>query len=114
VVGQDNTVAIKDRWWQIEHCRWRYSLAGTTVTIHEHLDQTVSIRYGPHLVGRYDTVGVPRTDTRTPGRGKGGSVENRAAVSHRPLEIAPGDAHYSTAPNPIHSLSPPRKKKRVA
>jgi len=28
VVSKDNTVAIKDRWWQIEKCRWRYSLEG--------------------------------------------------------------------------------------
>ena len=64
VVGKDNTVAIKDRWWQIDKCRWRHSLAGQTVTIHEHLDDTVSIRYGPHVVGRY-----------TEGRGKAGAVE---------------------------------------
>jgi hypothetical protein len=59
VVSKDNTVAIADRWWQIEKCRWRYSLAGTTVTIHDHLDHTVSIRYGPHLVGRYNSQGKP-------------------------------------------------------
>jgi transposase len=59
VVDKDNTVAIADRWWQIEKCRWRYSLAGTTVTIHDHLDDTVSIRYGPHLVGRYNSQGKP-------------------------------------------------------
>jgi len=59
VAGKDNTVAIGDRWWQIEKCRWRYSLAGTTVTVHDHLDDTVSIRYGPHLVGRYNSQGKP-------------------------------------------------------
>jgi hypothetical protein len=59
VVGKDNTVAIADRWWQIEKCRWRYSLARTTVTIHDHLDATVSIRYGPHLVGRFNRQGKP-------------------------------------------------------
>ena len=32
-------------------------LAGSTVTIHEHLDETVSIRYGPHVVGRYQQHG---------------------------------------------------------
>ena len=54
VVSKDNTVAIKDRWWQLDKCRWRHTLAGQTVTIHEHLDDTVSIRYGPHVVGRYE------------------------------------------------------------
>src|SRR5258705_1074750 len=53
VVAKDNTVAIAERNWQLEKSRFRSSLAGCTVTIHEHLDGTVSIRYGPHVVGRY-------------------------------------------------------------
>ena len=53
VVGKDNTVAIADRHWQLERSRFRSSLADCTVTIHEHLAGTVSIRYGPHIVGRY-------------------------------------------------------------
>ena len=43
VVNKDNTVAIADRRWQIEKTRFRNTLAGSTVTIHEHLDETVSI-----------------------------------------------------------------------
>ena len=120
VVGNDNTVAIRDQWWQIDKCRWRHSLAGQTVTIHQHLDATVSIRYGPHVVGRYDSDGHPLTAKSQPGRGKAGTmeaVENRSAVSprsHRPLEIAAGDSHFPTATNPIHPLSPKPKAKRVA
>jgi len=52
VVAKDNTVAIADRNWQLEKSRFRHSLAGCTVTIHEHLDGLVSIRFGPHVVGR--------------------------------------------------------------
>ena len=59
VVSKDNTVAIADRTWQLEKSRFRSSLAGCTVTIHEHLDGTVSIRYGPHVVGRYTADGKP-------------------------------------------------------
>jgi transposase len=117
VVSQDNTVAIRDRWWQIQKCRWRYSLAGQTVTIHQHLDGTVSIRFGPHVVGRYDESG--RAVEKPQGRGKGGAVdavENQTQVSHRalrPLEIASGDSHFSTA-STISPLSPKPKAKRVA
>ncbi len=57
VVGKDNTVAIGDRLWQIEKSQFRNTLAGSTVTIHEHLDGNVSLRYGPHVVGRYDAKG---------------------------------------------------------
>jgi len=110
VVGKDNTVAIADRWWQIEKCRWRHTLAGQTVTIHQHLDDSVSIRYGPHVVGHYPE-----------GRGKGGpvdAVENQTQVSHRvhrPLEISQTqrDSHFSTA-STICPLSPKPKAKRVA
>ena len=59
VVEKDNTVAIRDRSWQIDKTRFRSTLAGSTVTIHEHLDETVSIRFGPHVVGRYDAQGRP-------------------------------------------------------
>src|ERR1700726_1699262 len=38
VVNKDNTVAIADRMWQLEKSRFRSSLAGCTVTIHEHLN----------------------------------------------------------------------------
>jgi transposase len=57
VVGQDNTVAIRDRSWQIEKSRFRHTLAGCTVMIHEHLDGRISIRYGPHVVGQFAATG---------------------------------------------------------
>jgi transposase len=106
VVANDNTVSIGARWWQIEKCRWRYSLAGQTVTIHQHLDGSVSLRYGPHVVGRYPE-----------GRGKDGAVEaveNQTQVSprsHRPLD--PSRTHFPTA-SAVFPLSPKPKAKRVA
>jgi hypothetical protein len=60
VVAQDNTVAIGARRWQLDKSRFRHTLAGCTVTIHQHLDGQVSIRYGPHTVGRFDAQGKPR------------------------------------------------------
>jgi transposase len=98
VVNKDNTVAIRDQWWQLDKTRWRHTLAGQTVTIHQHLDGTVSIRYGPHVVGR----------------GKDAAVENQTSVSHRSLEIASGDSHFPTAATTTNPLSPKPKAKRVA
>ncbi len=37
VVAKDNTVAIGERSWQIDKTHFRNTLAGFTVTIHEHL-----------------------------------------------------------------------------
>jgi len=114
VVSKDNTVAIADRNWQLEKSRFRHSLAGCTVTIHEHLDGLVSIRYGPHVVGRYAADGTAleaKSKLRRGGRGKGGTVEtveNHKAVSHsthRPLEIPKSrDSHFPTAPTTIAIL----------
>ena len=107
VVAKDNTVAIADRNWQLEKSRFRNSLAGCTVTIHQHLDGTLSIRFGPHVVGRYQADGQPRQASKPQpeSRGKDGpveTVENQKQVfhrSHRPLEIPQsGDSHFPTAP----------------
>ena len=76
VVAKDNTVAIGSRQWQIDKTRFCSTLAGSTVTIHEHLDETISIRYGPHVVGRYDKTGEKLINgTAEKRRGKGGSME---------------------------------------
>jgi transposase len=103
-VEKDNTVAIGERSWQLEKSRFRSSLAGCTVTIHQHLEGSVSIRYGPHVVGRYTAEGNPISSAKSPAsRGKGGpveAVENPKAVSHRshrPLEIPRRDSHFPTA-----------------
>jgi transposase len=47
VVNQDNTVHVDNRVFQIEKTRWRNTLAGMTVEMHEHLDGSVTIHYGP-------------------------------------------------------------------
>lgn len=49
------TVATRDHGGRIEKCCWRYSRAGSTVTVHDHRGASVSIRCGPHMVGRYDS-----------------------------------------------------------
>ena len=119
IVAKDNTVAILERAWQLEKSRFRSSLAGCTVTIHQHLDGNVSIRYGPHVVGRYTATGETRSASgkQLPeSRGKGGpveTVENHKPVSHRPhrpLEIPQRqrDSHFPTAP----TISLLRKKTR--
>jgi transposase len=59
VVNRDNTVVVAGTVFQIEPTRWRRTLAGCAVTVCEHLDQLWSIRYGPHLVGRYNAQGWP-------------------------------------------------------
>ena len=47
-VNQDNTILLGNRVFQLEKTRWRNTLAGQTVVVHQHLDGRTSIRYGPH------------------------------------------------------------------
>jgi len=58
-VNQDNTVLVENRVLQIEQTRWRNTLAGQTVVVHEHLDGRMSIRYGPHLIAQYNRQELP-------------------------------------------------------
>jgi hypothetical protein len=77
VVAKDNTVTMGGMLWQIDKTRFSSTLAGSTVTIHEHLDETVSIRLGPHVVGRFDSKGEILKERHKPKTrsGKGGSME---------------------------------------
>jgi transposase len=58
-VNQDNTVLVENRVLQIEQTRWRNTLAGQTVVVHQHLDGRMSIRYGPHLIAQYSSRELP-------------------------------------------------------
>src|SRR5437879_2625546 len=72
-VNRDNTVSFLNLRLQIEPVPWRGSLAGCSVTAHQHLDGTLSLSYGPHGVGRYDAAGMPlaaKASTQL-GRGRG-------------------------------------------
>ena len=123
VVAKDNTVGIGDRHWQLEKSRFRSSLAGCTVTIHQHLDEAVSIRYGPHVVGRFPAA-KPGAEVASGGKGRPVETEeNRRPVSlcsHRPLEIPQRDFHFPTAPataiSPLQTKTkkPPSASRRGA
>src|SRR5882672_906833 len=66
VVARDNTVSFANRSFQLERSKLRATLAGCRVTVHEHLDQTISITFGPHRVGRYTADGQPAMEMTPP------------------------------------------------
>jgi len=43
---------------QVEKQRFRFSLAKCRVLVCRHLDSTLSVYYGPHLIGRYSAQGL--------------------------------------------------------
>lgn len=67
VVARDNTVSFGNRTLQIEPQKWRSTLAGCRVTVYEHLDATLSLGYGPHIIGRYRAEGVALRSTKVRG-----------------------------------------------
>jgi transposase len=69
VVARDNTVSFANRSWQLERTKLRGTLAGCRVVVHEHLDDTLSITFGPHLVGRYQPEAVEMTPPRKATKG---------------------------------------------
>jgi len=58
-VNNDNTIALDNRVFQLEKTKWRNTLAGQVVTVHEHLDGRMSIRYGPHVIAQYAAASLP-------------------------------------------------------
>ena len=92
------------------------------VTINEHLDGKVSIRWGPHVVGRFAADGgsLEASNKKAERRGKGGSMEageNQKQVftgSHTPLEISQKarDSHFPTAPTTVSSPRTETKQKQ--
>src|SRR5271154_4877111 len=66
-VNRDNTVSFQNLQLQIERVRWRGTLAGCNVMVHQHLDGAISLTHGPHRLGCYSAQGVVLTSTQTAG-----------------------------------------------
>jgi hypothetical protein len=106
VVAKDNTITFGERVLQLQRSRWRSTLASCTVTIHEHLNGTLSVRYGPHLVGRFTANGAPLSGEKTKKPRGCGKVE---------ISQTAQDSHFPTATTTtIPFLSKGRTAKRAA
>jgi transposase len=90
-VNRDNTVSFQNLILQIERTRWRGTLAGCNVLVHQHLDGTLSITYGPHRLGHYTVQGLPMAQLPTAAPR---AVEKTAAS---PPWKTPRVSHFPTA-----------------
>jgi len=57
VVGNDNTIRVGKLCLQIQPQAFRFSMARCRVLVCQHLDETWSLYYGPHVLGRYNAQG---------------------------------------------------------
>ena len=83
-VNKDNTVSFQNLVLQIEKVQWRGTLAGCMVIVHQHLDGTLSITYGPQRLGRYT--------------GKGELIVKSAAAAEAVEKTLPGKVKKPTFP----------------
>ena len=58
-VAADNAVSFGKKQLQLGASRLRCHFVRCRVLVHEHLDDTISVTYGPHVIGRFDTAGQP-------------------------------------------------------
>jgi len=102
-VNRDNKVSIQNLRLQIEAVRWRATLAGCTVTVHQHLDGTFTITHGPQRLGHYRADGESLENNKIRARGavektRGGKVKNPTFPPRLEIPQTTRDSHFPTAP----------------
>jgi hypothetical protein len=99
-VNRDNTVNFQNLNLQIEKVSWRGTLAGCTVIVHQHLDQTLSITYGPQRLGRYTNQGTPLLKTsaaeKVVEKTLRGKVKTTTFPPHLEIPQTARDSHFPT------------------
>jgi transposase len=101
-VNRDNTVSFRNLCLQLERVGWRATLAGCQVTVHQHLDGTVSITHGPHLLGRYTAEGTAQSRSKMSARRavekpRGGKVKKPTFPPRLEIPQTARDSHFPTA-----------------
>ena len=108
-VNRDNTVSFQNLALQLERVGWRATLAGCQVTVHQHLDGTLSITHGPHLLGRYTAEGAAQVATKMAARRavektRAGKVINPTFPPRLEIPQTTRDSHFPTAPTAAGQL----------
>jgi hypothetical protein len=101
-VNRDTTVNIQNLGLQIEPVRWRATLAGCSVTVHQHLDGTFTITHGPQRLGHYSAEGVSVAKEKIGARGavektQGGKVQKLTFPPCLEIPQTSRDSHFPTA-----------------
>jgi transposase len=92
-VNNDNTISFNNRVLQISPSELRVSFAKCKVMVHEHLDYSISIFYGPHMIGYYTPKNLS-TNSHYQQRKKKNQKERKATTTfnqkrtHHLLETA--------------------------
>ena len=101
-VNKDNTVSFQNLALQIEPVRWRGTLAGCTVTVHQHLDGNLTLTHGPHRLGHYTAQGSSLSPIHDPlakavEKTRGGKVKKPTFPPRLEIPHKARDSHFTTA-----------------
>ena len=101
-VNLDNTVRIPTLHLQIEPVRWRATLAGCTVTVHQPWDGTFTITHGPQRLGHYRAAGESWEKEKISARGavektRGGKVKKPTFPPRLEIPHRSRDSHFPSA-----------------
>ena len=105
-MNRDNTVSFQNHALQLQRVGWKATLAGCQVTVHQHLDGTLSLTHGPHRLGCFNAQGEALAQAIAPARRavektRGGKVKNTTFPPR--LEI-PQTRGIPTFPQPRRRL----------
>ena len=101
MVNRDNTVSFLNLSLQLEPVRWRATLAGCTVRVHQHLDGTLTLTHGPQPLGRYNAEGLLLNKTRARRAVEKplvGKVQKPTFPTSLEIPQTTRDSHFPTAP----------------
>jgi transposase len=101
-VHRDNTVSFQNLVLQIQRVTWRATLSGCSVTVHQHLDGTLSLTHGPHRLGHYTAQGLAVEATQMAARPavektRRGKVQNQTFPPRLEIPQTARDSHFPTA-----------------
>lgn len=82
LVNRDNTVKFQNLILQIDRQSFRATLAGCRVTVYQHLDDTISIGFGAHTVGKFSADGAPLVAVSTKEKTYQGKSFSKTQTGH--------------------------------
>jgi hypothetical protein len=110
IVGNDNTVSFQKLRLQIAQQTFRFSLAKCRVLVCRHLDMTISVHYGPHRLGSYDSHGK----LLLPSSAKTSHGSKQPPLRSSPIND-PGEENLQVEhPTEIKNRKPDSKRKKKA
>jgi transposase len=101
-VDRDNTISFHNLVLQIEPVGWRGTMAGCKVTVHQHLDATLTLTIGTRRIGHYTAQGMLLMPTTTqPAKAvektRGGKVKKTTFPPRLQIPQKARDSHFPTA-----------------